>query len=120
MEDLLLGTGTMAEPGTRVTVHYTGRLRKGDTFRSTHDDGTPISFVIGRREVVAGLERGVVGMRVGGRRVVRVPPHLGYGPRSVPGIPGNAILLFEVELLDVAPNRVGAQVRHGEDDPDAD
>jgi FKBP-type peptidyl-prolyl cis-trans isomerase len=99
--DLDLGEGAVAEPGKRVTIHYRGYLNHGEQFRSSYDMGEPYSFRIGRREVIAGLEKGVIGMKVGGKRRLRISPHLGYADKSVPGIPPNAVLIFEVELMEV-------------------
>jgi FKBP-type peptidyl-prolyl cis-trans isomerase len=80
-----------------VTVRWRGTLNRGDEF----GNGT-VSFRVGRRQVVAGLDHGVVGMRVAGVRCLRVSPHLGYRDKIVPDVPANAVLNFEVELLDLA------------------
>lgn len=102
LEDIVVGHGTEASSGAQITVHYVGRLRRGDVFQDTHGE-SPLRFVIGERRVIPGLEKGVVGMRVGGKRRITVSPHLGYGEVGVPGVvPANAVLVFEVELLDVA------------------
>src|SRR4051812_25208828 len=92
VEVLTVGTGTVAGRGDVVTIRWRGRLNRGEEFGS----GTS-TFTVGRREVIAGLERGVVGMRVGGARRLRVSPHLGYRDQAVPGVPPNAVLEFEVE-----------------------
>jgi FKBP-type peptidyl-prolyl cis-trans isomerase len=98
IEEVKLGEGPLAERGRRVTVRYDGFLGRGDAFQR----GVIASFTLGRREVIAGLESGVEGMRAGGRRRVRVSPHLGYGDRGVPGaVPVGAVLFFDVELLSV-------------------
>jgi FKBP-type peptidyl-prolyl cis-trans isomerase len=99
--ELILGDGELAENGKVVTIHYRGFLNQGEQFRSSYEEGQPTSFCIGKRRVIAGLEKGVTGMRVGGKRRVKVSPHLAYGDKSVPGIPPNAVLVFEVELIDV-------------------
>jgi FKBP-type peptidyl-prolyl cis-trans isomerase len=96
VEDVNVGTGATAERGTTVTIRWRGTLNRGDEFGSGE-----VSFRIGERRVVAGLELGVVGMRVGGTRRLRVSPHLGYRDQAVPGVPANAVLNFEVDLLDV-------------------
>jgi FKBP-type peptidyl-prolyl cis-trans isomerase len=101
-EDLVMGQGTMADPGLTATVHYTGWLADGTKFDSSLDSGRPLSFQLGAGRVIAGWEQGVKGMRVGGKRKLTVPPDLAYGARGAGGvIPPNATLLFEVELLDV-------------------
>ncbi len=102
-EDLTIGEGEQATAGKRVTVHYTGWLENGTKFDSSHDRNQPFSFDLGRGQVIRGWDEGVEGMRVGGRRRLTIPPHLGYGARGAGGvIPPNATLIFEVELLEVA------------------
>ncbi len=98
--DLILGDGAIAERGKIVTIHYRGFLNQGEEFRNSYDMGIPTSFRIGKREVIAGLEKGVIGMRVGGKRKIRVGPHLAYGSEGISGIPPNAVLIFEIDLLD--------------------
>jgi len=100
--DVVEGTGLAAREGHVVTVHYTGWLPTGDKFDSSVDRGEPYSFQLGRRSVIAGWEEGVQGMRIGGKRILVIPPDLAYGARGRPGaIPPNAYLVFEVELLDI-------------------
>ena len=99
--DLIVGQGTLAENGKVAILHYRGFLNKGEQFRSSYDVGQPISFRIGMRRVIAGLDKGVIGMRVGGKRRIRVSPHLAYREQSIPGIPPNAVLVFEIDLIDV-------------------
>jgi FKBP-type peptidyl-prolyl cis-trans isomerase FkpA len=101
IEDRAIGTGPAAEPGRTVVVHYTGWLTSGKKFDSSRDRGKPFVFVLGKKKVIAGWEEGVAGMRVGGKRQLVIPPKLGYGPQGTPVIPGNATLVFDVELLDV-------------------
>jgi FKBP-type peptidyl-prolyl cis-trans isomerase len=102
IDDITLGTGALAERGTIVTIHYRAFLRRGEQVRSSYDEGQRMRVHLGRREVIAGLERGLLGMRVGGRRRLIVSPHLAYGRAGMPGvIPPNAVVIFEVELLDV-------------------
>ncbi len=101
-QDLVEGTGLAAREGHVVTVHYTGWLPTGDKFDSSVDRGEPYSFQLGRRDVIAGWEEGIEGMRIDGVRRLVIPPDLAYGPRGRPGaIPPNAYLVFEVELLDI-------------------
>jgi FKBP-type peptidyl-prolyl cis-trans isomerase FkpA len=103
IEDLNVGAGDPAASGQRVTVHYTGWLTNGTKFDSSKDRGDPFVFPLGGRQVIAGWDEGVQGMRVGGVRKLTIPPQLGYGARGAGGvIPPNATLVFEVELLGVA------------------
>ena len=102
IEDQIVGTGRTAEAGDTVTVHYTGWLADGTKFDSSVDRGQPFTFVLGQQQVIAGWDLGVAGMRVGGKRTLTIPPHLGYGDRgSGAVIPPGATLVFEVELLSV-------------------
>ncbi len=101
--DLEVGDGPVAESGTRVSVHYTGKLEDGTVFDSSVERGMPFEFMLGAGQVIAGWDQGVAGMRVGGRRRLVIPPELGYGEYGAGGvIPPGATLDFEVELLDVA------------------
>ncbi len=102
-EDLVVGAGQAATGGGQtVSVHYTGWLEDGTQFDSSKDRGAPFDFPLGDRKVIAGWDEGVVGMKVGGKRRLTIPPHLGYGKSGVGGvIPPNATLIFEVELLDI-------------------
>lgn len=102
MRDEAVGEGEAARAGDRVSVHYTGWLENGTKFDSSRDRGQPFQFVLGEGRVIRGWEEGVLGMKPGGRRRLRIPPELGYGSRAVGGvIPANATLLFDVELLGV-------------------
>ena len=105
-EDTSPGTGAVASAGQFVTVHYTGWLYndglKGAKFDSSKDRGDPFQFGLDRGQVIKGWDEGVQGMQVGGTRVLVIPPDLGYGARGAgSAIPGNATLLFEVDLLSV-------------------
>lgn len=107
IEDIIVGPPSVAEENLILTVHYTGWLENGTQFDSSYD-GQPYSFTLGRGEVIQGWDRGLVGMRVGGKRKLTIPPHLAYGNRgggcNANGeclIPPNATLIFEVELLEV-------------------
>ena len=104
IEDLVVGDGDEATGrGCTVVVHYTGWLEDGTVFDSSHKGGEPFSFPLACRFVIPGWDQGVVGMKVGGKRKLTVPPELGYGAEGAGGvIPGNATLTFEIELLEVS------------------
>jgi FKBP-type peptidyl-prolyl cis-trans isomerase len=100
--DIVVGTGATAVPGKTVGVHYTGWLTNGKKFDSSVDRGRPVSFPLGAGRVIRGWDEGIAGMKVGGKRQLRIPPELGYGTRGSLGvIPPNAMLIFDVELLAV-------------------
>ena len=101
-EELEVGTGAEATAGQQVQVHYTGWLTDGKKFDSSKDRNDPFVFGLGARQVIAGWDEGVQGMKVGGKRKLTIPASLGYGARGAGGvIPPNATLVFEVELLAV-------------------
>jgi FKBP-type peptidyl-prolyl cis-trans isomerase len=100
--DIKTGTGATAQRGQMVKVHYTGWLTSGKKFDSSVDHGQPFTFHLGGGEVIKGWDEGVEGMKVGGKRQLRIPPELAYGQRGYPPIiPGNSTLIFDVELLGV-------------------
>ncbi len=102
IEDLTVGTGKEAQPGNTVTVHYTGWLQDGTKFDSSVDRNEPFVFQLGAGQVIPGWDKGVVGMKVGGKRRLTIAPDLAYGAQGYPPvIPANATLTFEVQLLDV-------------------
>ncbi len=108
-DDTAIGNGATAQAGNKVTVHYTGWLYdptanngRGRKFDSSKDRSDPFKFNLGAGSVIRGWDEGVQGMQVGGTRVLRIPPELGYGARGAgDAIPPNATLVFEVELLAV-------------------
>jgi len=100
VQNLVDGEGIRADSGDIARVHYTGWLPTGAEFDSSRD-GAPFEFALGYGRVIAGWDQGVVGMRVGGRRKLVVPPALGYGDAGRGRIPANSTLVFEVELLEV-------------------
>jgi FKBP-type peptidyl-prolyl cis-trans isomerase len=107
--DSKVGTGAEATARKQVTVHYSGWLydanaadHHGKKFDSSRDHGQPFSFQLGAGQVIRGWDDGVAGMKVGGARTLVIPPELGYGRRGAgAAIPPNAVLVFDVELLDV-------------------
>ncbi|WP_417783403.1 FKBP-type peptidyl-prolyl cis-trans isomerase [Terasakiella pusilla] len=100
--DLVHGTGPTALKGASVVVHYTGTLANGKKFDSSYDRNQPFEFQLGARQVIPGWEKGLVGMQVGGKRKLVIPPELGYGARGAGNvIPPNATLHFDIELLEV-------------------
>lgn len=100
--DVVKGNGPEAKPGKMVTVHYTGKLTNGTKFDSSLDRNSPFSFQLGAKQVITGWEKGVAGMKVGGKRKLTIPSNEGYGERGAPPvIPPNSTLVFDVELLDV-------------------
>jgi FKBP-type peptidyl-prolyl cis-trans isomerase FkpA len=103
--DVIVGTGAAAQDGDTVSVLYTGSLDDGTVFdASSKHSNQPFSFVVGANQVIKGWDLGLVGMKVGGKRELVIPPELGYGatPPQGSGIPANATLHFTVELLSVS------------------
>jgi peptidylprolyl isomerase len=96
------GTGPRAKAGDSVSVHYTGWLKSGQKFDSSRDRGEPIVFPLGKGRVIKGWDEGVASMKVGGKRKLIIPAHLGYGQQGAGGvIPPGATLIFEVELVGI-------------------
>ena len=107
--DLAPGNGAEIKTGQTALVHYTGWLydaskadKRGKKFDSSKDRNDPFEFPLGGGQVIPGWDKGFAGMKVGGTRVLTIPPDMGYGAGGAGGvIPGNATLVFEVELLEV-------------------
>ena len=99
--DLVVGTGEVVVAGDQVTVHYVGRLTDGRVFDSSLDRNVPFSFILGIGQVIKGWDEGVAGMKVGGKRLLTIPPEYAYGSQGIGTIPPNSTLIFEVELLGV-------------------
>ncbi len=100
-QDTLEGTGAPAAFGSLVKVHYVGMLLDGTQFDSSYDRGTPLQFTIGKGEAMKGLDEGLLGMRVGGKRHMIVPPELAYGAQGLEGlVPPNSSIVLDVELLE--------------------
>ncbi|KRB72774.1 peptidylprolyl isomerase [Nocardioides sp. Root190] len=101
--DLTVGDGAEATSGSTVSVHYVGvALSTGEEFDASYNRGAPLDFRLGIGQVIQGWDTGVQGMKVGGRRQLVIPPHLGYGDRGAGGaIKGGETLIFVVDLLSV-------------------
>jgi FKBP-type peptidyl-prolyl cis-trans isomerase len=101
-EDLVVGKGASPKIGQRVSVHYTGWLTNGKKFDSSKDHGKPLEFTLGVDPIIKGWVESLQTMKVGGKRKLTIPPSLGYGAEGYPPvIPGNATLIFEMELISV-------------------
>ncbi|MEX2010553.1 MAG: FKBP-type peptidyl-prolyl cis-trans isomerase [Parcubacteria group bacterium] len=105
-EELSPGTGEGAVSGDTITVHYVGRLSDGRVFDSSLDRNQPFSFVLGSGSVIRGWEEGMAGMKVGEKRRLTIAPDYGYGPNDYGPIPGNSVLIFDIELLDLAKTSI--------------
>ncbi|WP_300680319.1 FKBP-type peptidyl-prolyl cis-trans isomerase [Nocardioides sp.] len=101
--DLVEGDGEEAVAGKTVSVHYVGvALSSGEEFDASYNRGTPLQFRLGTGQVIKGWDDGVQGMKIGGRRQLVIPPHLGYGSRDLGVIKPNETLIFVVDLLGVS------------------
>ena len=101
IQDLIVGRGALAQEGDQVLVHYVAKLLNGQEFESTRELRRPLSFSLGMGTTIQGLHDGLRGMRVGGLRKLAIPAELAYGARGCNGVPPNATLLYDVELLKV-------------------
>jgi FKBP-type peptidyl-prolyl cis-trans isomerase len=100
--DIKVGTGAVAQSGQHVKVDYTGWLTNGKKFDSSVGTGRPFDFMLGANQVIKGWDEGVAGMKVGGKRQLRIPPDLAYGAGGYSTvIPPNSTLIFDVQLVDV-------------------
>jgi peptidylprolyl isomerase len=104
-EDIVKGKGARAKPGDKLTVQYVGvTFSNGEEFDASWDRGQPFSFALGKHAVIAGWDRGLVGMRKGGRRMLTIPPELAYGTNGYPPAIGpNETLVFVVDLIGITP-----------------
>jgi len=103
IEDLVVGRGAIAYAGSAIVVHYTGWLTDGRQFDSSRAREDPLDFALGVGDVIKGWDKGIDGMRVGGKRRLLIPPEFAYGDHGCGGvIPPKATLVFEVDLLEVA------------------
>lgn len=101
VDDVRIGGGREAEPGDTLTVHYVGTMPDGVKFDSSYDRGEPFTFTVGEGRVIEGWEKGLIGMREGGSRILVVPSTMAYGNRQVGLIAPNSTLVFAIELLKV-------------------
>lgn len=100
-DDVRIGTGAEVKEGDTLTVHYVGTTQDGIKFDSSYERGEPFTFTVGEGRVISGWEKGLVGMKVGGQRILVIPPDMAYGNRQVGMIPPNSPLVFAVELLEI-------------------
>ena len=101
IEDMVDGQGEAVKQGDVVHVHYTGMLKDGSVFDSSKTRGVPFSFTVGQGRVIKGWDLGLVGMKIGGKRILTIAPELGYGSRDLGVIPPNSTLIFEIDLLGI-------------------
>ena len=99
VDDVVIGDGEVVAQGDTVSVHYIGTLQNGEQFDNSYVRGVPFSFTLGEGKVIKGWEEGIEGMRVGGQRILIVPPAFAYGATGAGPIPPDATLVFAIELL---------------------
>lgn len=101
IRDLTVGTGATVAVGRQLQVRYRGYLTNGTEFENNYPPAATFPLVLGARRVIAGWEQGIPGMKVGGKRLLVIPPSLGYGSRPNGDIPANSVLVFEVEIISM-------------------
>lgn len=101
IDDIKFGTGEAVQEGDVVSVHYVGTLQNGQEFDNSKKRGAPFEFTVGGGQVIEGWDKGLVGMKVGGQRVLVIPPEMAYGDQGIGPIPGGATLVFSIELMEV-------------------
>ena len=101
IEDVRMGDGDTVKAGDTVAVHYVGTLQDGTEFDNSKKRGTSFEFTVGGGQVIKGWDEGLVGMRVGGQRILVIPPEMGYGEKGIGPIPGGATLVFSIELISI-------------------
>jgi len=102
IQDVVVGTGATAAAGDTVSVNYIGTLTNGAKFDASADHGGPYTFQLGVGAVIPGFDQGVTGMKVGGERILTIPPNLAYGSTGNGPIPPNATVVFDVQLVSIA------------------
>ncbi len=101
IDDIKFGAGEEAKEGDKVAVHYSGTLQNGEEFDNSKKRGEAFEFTLGAGQVIEGWDKGVAGMKVGGQRVLVIPPEMAYGADGIGPIPGNATLVFSIELVEI-------------------
>jgi FKBP-type peptidyl-prolyl cis-trans isomerase len=101
IDDIKVGIGQSVTNGNTVRVHYVGTLRDGSKFDDSYVRGEPYTFEVGGGKVIKGWDQGLIGMQVGGERILVIPPELAYGNRQVGPIPANSPLIFKIELVGI-------------------
>ena len=101
VDDVRLGVGEQVQKGDTIVVHYVGKLQNGQEFDNSRKRGEPFEFKVGSGMVIQGWDEGVIGMQPGGERILVIPPQMAYGEAGVGPIPGNATLIFSVELIEI-------------------
>lgn len=101
IEDSKVGQGQEVKKGDTVQVHYLGTLTNNEKFDSSYDRNQPFEFQVGAGQVIEGWDQGLLGMKIGGKRKLTIPPALGYGNQPVGSIPANSTLIFEIELIAI-------------------
>ncbi len=101
IDEVVVGTGEEAKEGDTVAVHYIGTLQNGQAFDDSYQRNQPFEFTIGEGKVIAGWEQGLVGMKVGGQRILVIPANLAYGNNQVGPIPSGSTLIFAIEMVEL-------------------
>ncbi len=101
IDDVRLGEGKEVTSGDTVSVHYIGTTQDGIRFDNSYERGTPFEFTVGDGKVIEGWEKGLIGMKVGGQRILVIPSQMAYGNRQIGPIPPNSPLVFTIELLEI-------------------
>lgn len=101
IDDIVIGSGDAVKEGDTVLVHYIGTLPEGTEFDNSNKRGEPFEFTVGEGRVIKGWEEGLLGMKVGGQRILVIPPDLAYGSQAMGPIPANSTLVFAIELLEI-------------------
>lgn len=101
IDDVKFGTGVAVKSGDTVSVHYVGTLQNGEEFDNSRKRGSAFDFKVGASQVIKGWDEGLVGMQVGGQRILVIPPEMAYGDQGIGPIPGGATLVFAIDLVEI-------------------